>query len=99
MSPATTPSERSAIAKIAALTRHAHTDGREATAAARHASHVTRFEDQVDPDRVLAPAERQRRVQRARRAHFNELARRSANARRARTAQGSQGTQRPETAA
>ncbi len=84
MSPAQDPNERKAIARIAAYTRHAHTDGREATRAARHASHVRRFEAQVDPRDELSPTERQRRVELARKAYYRSLARRSAKVRRER---------------
>jgi hypothetical protein len=81
MSPATDPNERRQIARAAALTRHARSDGQEATAAARRVANVTRFEDEVDPDRVLPRAERARRVDLARRAYFQKLARRSAQVR------------------
>src|SRR5689334_21124754 len=74
--------QRRPIASIAALSTHARIDGREATRAARHASHVERFERLVDPDRILEPSERQRRVVAARRAHFKTLALKSAQARR-----------------
>jgi hypothetical protein len=76
------PSERRLIASIAALTKHSRIDGRDATRAARYASHVERFERLVDPDGTLDPTERQRRVAAARRAHFKALALKSAQARR-----------------
>jgi len=43
---------------------------------------MTRFEDEVDPDRQLFPDERQRRAQAAMRAHMARLALRSAKSRR-----------------
>jgi hypothetical protein len=43
---------------------------------------MARFEDQVDPDRVLPADERARRASAARRAHFLSLAAKSADARR-----------------
>jgi hypothetical protein len=46
---------------------------------------MARFVDQVDPDRVLPEAERQRRAEAARRAHMAQLAFRSAKARAGRT--------------
>jgi hypothetical protein len=75
---------RRQIATIAAYSKHAKTDGRDATAAARRASHVTRFEDIVDPERILSPSERHRRVVAARKAYFRSLALKSGAARRAR---------------
>jgi hypothetical protein len=43
------------------------------------------FEAQVDPDGILEPAERARRAESARKAHFGRLALASAKARRARS--------------
>ncbi|CAN5898656.1 hypothetical protein BH23ACT5_BH23ACT5_10360 [soil metagenome] len=42
---------------------------------------MARFEDQVDPDRVLLPAERARRAEHAKKAYFTRLALKSAQAR------------------
>lgn len=53
------------------------------TAPAREAFN-RRFEDQVDPERVLPEAERRRRAEQARRAYFAGLARKSVKARRER---------------
>lgn len=47
-----------------------------------------RFEREVDPDGTLPPAERARRVESARRAHFTRLAMKSVEARRAKKAAG-----------
>lgn len=82
--PASDPRDRVVIATLAALTRHSRCDGAEATAAARRAANVDRFERLVDPDRVLTSAERARRAEIARRAHMVNLARKSAKARRTR---------------
>jgi hypothetical protein len=71
-------------ARIAASARHAHTEGGEATAAARRAF-LDRFERQVDPEGVLPPAERARRAGSARRAHFLRLALRSSQVRKRRS--------------
>ena len=79
------PEERRLIASIAAYSKHALVDGRTATAAARHASHVTRFQKLVDPEGILTDAELARRVEAARKAHFRRLALKSAQARRARS--------------
>ncbi|MGH3574069.1 MAG: hypothetical protein ACRDUW_19985 [Pseudonocardiaceae bacterium] len=46
---------------------------------------LARFERQVDPDNTLAPAERARRAEAARRAHMQRLALASSKARRARS--------------
>lgn len=76
-----TPAERSQIAKIAAHTRWANTVDRSAATQAARDGLLRKFEDQVDPDRRLAPEERTRRAESARRAHFQRLARKSAQAR------------------
>jgi hypothetical protein len=76
------PSERSLRAQIAAHESWAHTEDRAArTAKARQAS-LDRFEDHVDPDRKLSPAERTKRAENARKAHFKRMALKSAKARR-----------------
>lgn len=68
-----TATQRSQRARIAALSRHSRTDGAEATQAARSAF-LERFERQVDPDGALAPQERARRAEAAKRAHFQSMA-------------------------
>lgn len=78
-----TPAERSLRARSAAHTKWSQTDPVEGTAAARQAA-LDRFERQVDPEGVLAPAERARRAEHARKAYFTGLALKSAQARRAR---------------
>lgn len=81
-----TPEQRSQRAKIAAHTRWSRED--PAPNAARGQAGLTaRFERDVDPDGTLNPAERARRVESARRAHFARLAFRSAQARSRRTDQ------------
>src|SRR5581483_7279252 len=55
-------------------------DPRETTKKAG-AAFANRFEREVDPEGVLAPAERARRAEAARRAYFTELALRSSRAR------------------
>lgn len=47
-------------------------------------ANVTRFEDQVDPDRKLSPEVRARLVKHARQAHLKRIALKSATARRLR---------------
>jgi hypothetical protein len=78
-----TPAERSLKARMAAHALHARRDSREHTAPAR-AAFLARFEDEVDPDRLLSPAERARRAEHARKAYFTRLALASARARRQR---------------
>jgi hypothetical protein len=48
---------------------------------------LDKFERQVDPDGVLAPAERARRAEHARKAHFKRMALKSAHVRRRGAAQ------------
>ncbi len=75
-----TPEQRSLRARIAAYSLHAQRDPRQTTEAARKAFHA-RFENEVDPDGVLSHAERQRRAESARKAHFTRLALASSKAR------------------
>ncbi len=81
----TKPGDLSLLGRLGAYEQHAKHDVRETTRAAR-AAHDKKFIDKVDPDRVLSAAERDRRVEAARKAHFTRLALRSAEARRARKA-------------
>ena len=74
------PAEMALRGRIGAYTLHARHDARATTAKAR-ASFLARFEREVDPDRVLPEAERLRRAESARRAHFARLALASARAR------------------
>jgi len=79
-----TPEQRSLRMRLAA---HAHSAAAEDQhARARRVDRIChdRFEDQVDPDRVLKPEERAKRARSARRAYYTGLALRSS---RARTAQ------------
>jgi hypothetical protein len=46
-----------------------------------------KFEDEVDPDRILLPAERAKRVENARKAYYRRLALRSARRRRSEIAE------------
>lgn len=73
--------ERTQIAKIAANSRWAMTDDRAAAMAPARAGMQKKFEDQVDPDRTLPAAERARRVESARKAHYQRMALASAKAR------------------
>lgn len=66
--------------RIGAYTLHSRRDPRETTVKAR-AAFLKRFENQVDPDRVLPEPERLRRAEYARKAHFARMALASARAR------------------
>jgi hypothetical protein len=76
------PAERSLAASIAAHSKWAKSDPVEGTAAARQAFLVDRFERQADPLGQLDPAERARRAEHLRKAHFKRLALASARSRR-----------------
>lgn len=74
-------SDLSLRATIAAHSLHARHDSRLLTAAARKAF-LGRFENEVDPQRILDPVERLRRASHAKKAYFRRLALLSAKARR-----------------
>lgn len=75
------PERASLLGRIGAHRLHATHDSRELTAKAR-ATFLSRFEREVDPDGTLAPEERRRRAEHAKKAHFAALALKSADARR-----------------
>jgi hypothetical protein len=81
-----TPAQRALAARIASATRWAHEDGRTGTAKARSAGPgpIAYWEAKVDPTGELAPSERTRRAESAKRAHYSRLALASAKARRRR---------------
>ena len=79
-----TPTERTIRAQIAAHESWAHTEDRPARTANARKAMLDKFESQVDPDGTLAPAERAKRAEHARKAHFKRLALKSAQARRRR---------------
>ena len=76
-----TSSTRSLAGKIAANTRWASEPDRLAATQAARDAFLSRFEQQVDPEGRLAPEERARRAESARKAHFQRLALASAKAR------------------
>ncbi len=80
-SPPLTAEQRILRARLAAYRLHATHDPKETTRSAR-AAFASRFEREVDPEGVLDPAERARRAEAARKAHFTRLALRSSRARR-----------------
>lgn len=75
------PEERVLRARLAAHTRWSQQDPHEGTQKARDAF-LQSFVDKVDPDRLLPEAERRRRVESLRRAHFTKMALASARSRR-----------------
>ena len=77
-----TPSERSLRGQIAAHSSWAHTENRSARTAPARQAMLGKFEQQVDPDGVLTPAERALRAENARKAYFSRLALKSAQSRR-----------------
>jgi hypothetical protein len=81
-----TPAERVLRARLGAHRSWATCNDRTARTAPARARFEERFEREVDPDRVLSPAERARRAESARKAYFTNLSLRSARARRAKKA-------------
>jgi hypothetical protein len=76
-----TSEQRILRARLAAYHLHATHDPKETTRKAREVF-LSRFEREVDPEGVLTPGERARRVEAARRAYFTRLAFQSSRARR-----------------
>ena len=78
------PKEMARRGRIGAYRLHATHSPKETTKAAREAF-MARFEREVDPENgTLAPEERTRRAEAARKAYFAQLAHKSAKARRRR---------------
>ena len=73
------------LGRIGAYRMHSLYDARETTKAAR-AAFNTRFEDEVDPERILDPADRAARAASARKAYMLGLSMKSAKVRRERAA-------------
>jgi hypothetical protein len=69
-----TPSQRRTRSRQASYTSWANTADRTARTEPGRRGMYKKFEDQVDPDRTLAPAERAKRVESARKAYFTRLA-------------------------
>ena len=80
--PASNPSDRQAISRIAAHESWARTTDRAARTAPARAAMVAKFEREVDPDSSLSPQERARRAEHLRVAYYQRLALKSARARR-----------------
>ena len=83
-----TPEQRSQRARIAAHALHSQVDSRAHTEAARAASpgQLPYWRAKVDPGNELTEAERDRRAESARKAHFQRLSLKSSRARSARAA-------------
>lgn len=77
-----TDAERRLAAQIAAHESWAHTPDRSARTAPARAAMLAKFEHEADPDGSLLPAERARRAEHLRKAHFQRLALKSAQSRR-----------------
>ena len=77
------PAERTLAGRIGAYSLHSQRDSKEITANARRAF-LSKFDELVDPRGELPPAERARRAEAARKAHFAKLSLASAKARRKR---------------
>lgn len=78
---------RTTAAKIAAHTRWAMEPDRRAATQAMRDGLQRKFEDAVDPDRVLDPIERATRVESYKRAYYLRITQKSAETRRARKRQ------------
>lgn len=79
---AATQSERALSASVAAHSRWAGCQDRAAATEPARRAALERFEQQVDPDATLPPAERARRAEHARKAYMAGLALKSARSRR-----------------
>lgn len=73
-----TPSERTLRAQIAAHESWAKTSDRTARTAAARQAMLDKFEKQVDPNNELTQAERAKRAENARKAHYQRMALKSA---------------------
>lgn len=76
-----TPEQRRLRAQVAAHTSWANTSDPAARTANARKAGLDRFEQQVDPDGMMDPAERARRAEHARKAYFKTLALKSAKVR------------------
>lgn len=92
------PEQRALRASIAANTRWSQEDPKPALAKVRE-GYRGKWLDQVDPDRVLPEAERNRRADAAMRAHMQRMALKSAKARAQRASRSDRGTREPDSVA
>jgi hypothetical protein len=77
-------SHHAAAGRIGAHVSWAKTEDRSKRTENGRRAFMERFYDEVDPDRLLPPPEREIRAEHARKAHFAKLAMKSAKARRQR---------------
>lgn len=84
VAPPRSKSQQSMAGRIGAHRRWAKEQDRSAATQAARDGMLRRFEDEVDPDRVLPADERAKRVENARTAYYTHLAMKSAKARRKR---------------
>ena len=84
--PAASAADRQTIARIAAHESWANTSDRASRTAKARAALLAKFEDEVDPEKTLPPAERARRAESKRKAYFQRLALKSVQARRLKAA-------------
>ena len=82
------PSEKSLRGEIAAHESWARTKDRSARTAPARRAMLDKFEQQVDPDGTLPPADRAKRAENARKAYFKRLALKSAQVRKQRRNSG-----------
>ena len=80
-----TPAEHSLLSQIGAHVSWERTEDRTARTAPARKAMLDKFERQVDPDGKLPPADRAKRAEHARKAHFKRLALKSAQVRRRRS--------------
>jgi hypothetical protein len=83
-----TPEQRRSRSRLAALVQWSKTEDWTARTQAARDGLARKFEDQVDPDRRLDPAQRAKMAEAARRAHYTRLGRLSAKAKAAKKAGG-----------
>jgi hypothetical protein len=83
-----TSTERRLRAQVAAHESWARTEDPSARTAPGRRAFLDRFEREADPEGVLPPAERARRAEHLRKAHFARMAMKSAQARRAKRGGG-----------
>ena len=89
------PSLATLRGRLGAYSQHSRHSPIDTTAAAR-AAFLSKFELEVDPDKVLPEAERQRRAGAAKKAYFTRLALKSVQARRRRKAKNRNAASSPQ---
>jgi hypothetical protein len=98
MDPSVSPEERSMRARIAVHTSWAKTADRSARTAPARKAAMDRFEHEVDPDGALPAAERARRAEHLRKAHFTRISLLGVQARRRKAAEKHRSKEAPDAA-